>query len=456
MDAARNAVERASRLPLADPYTARLSLVADRLRLRDFGERDDGELTREQIAGLAAPQTAGAVGTLGVVLPLTGSFGSFGEESLRGIMLAAGVFEEGGASGPGPGIRIAVRDSAGDPARAAEAVRELARDPSVVAVLGPLLSAECESAAAAAESERLPLLALTARQEVARERPYVFRVRTLPQEEAERLVDHAVRDLGAQRFGILYPRDAYGRGLSGLFWRAVEERGGRVVALASYEPEATDFAKPIRRLAGFTLLTRAEKERLKVREEMLERARRLPVEEASALREEAKEIVGPRGEPLPPIVDFDALFIPESHEKVVLIAPQLAFHEVTGTRLLGPDAWNHPDLVTIARDHVEGAYFTANFFAGSDLPFVREFAARYAASYDESPELLAAQAYDAANLVLVQLARGEASRQDVREGILETRLHPGVSGVLSMRADGNARKRPYLLRVERGRIQSVD
>jgi hypothetical protein len=236
----------------------------------------------------------------------------------------------------------------------------------------------------------------------------------------------------------------------------VEEQGGRIVGVASYDPDATDFAEPIRRLVGFTLLTEEEKERLEEREEMERRARRLPDEEAAALREEARAMTGPEGEALPPIVDFDALFIPESHEKVVLIAPQLAFHEAVDTTLLGPSGWYHPDLVRIAREHVEGALFAAHFYPDGELAFVRDFTERYGQAYAGPPDVFAAQAYDAANLVLLQLARGRGSREAVRDGVLAVRDYPGVTGVLSMRADGNARKRPFLLAVRRGRITQID
>ena len=47
-------------------------------------------------------------------------------------------------------------------------------------------------------------------------------------------------------------------------------------------------------------------------------------------------------------------------------------------------------------------------------------------------------------------------RERVRTGILAVRAHPGVTGVLRMRPDGNAQKRPFLLRVERGRIVPVE
>ena len=92
------------------------------------------------------------------------------------------------------------------------------------------------------------------------------------------------------------------------------------------------------------------------------------------LRAEAAALRGPNDEPLPPFVDFDALFIPDSHENVVLIAPQLAFHEAAGAVLLGANGWHHEDLVRIAGKHVEGAYYTVHFHGESELAPVREFA----------------------------------------------------------------------------------
>jgi hypothetical protein len=44
----------------------------------------------------------------------------------------------------------------------------------------------------------------------------------------------------------------------------------------------------------------------------------------------------------------------------------------------------------------------------------------------------------------------------MRQGLLAVRAYPGVSGVTTMRADGTAQKRPYLLGVRRGQIVSLD
>ena len=84
------------------------------------------------------------------------------------------------------------------------------------------------------------------------------------------------------------------------------------------------------------------------------------------------------------------------------------------------------------------------------------FVDRYEETYRHASNVFAAQAYDAASLVLVQLARGFSSRQAVRDGVLATEAFPGVAGITSIRADGNANKRPFVLSVEKGRIIQLD
>jgi ABC-type branched-subunit amino acid transport system substrate-binding protein len=182
----------------------------------------------------------------------------------------------------------------------------------------------------------------------------------------------------------------------------------------------------------------------------------MPPERAAELREEAAEITGPGDAPLPPFIDFEALFIPDSHENASLIAPHLAFHEVRGVRLLGPSGWNHPDLVRIGGKHLDGAIFTGDFYLESSYPFVTEFVRRFRQRFGSEPSFLSAQGYDAANLLMLQLAGGGRTREEVAQGLLATRAYPGVSGITSVRPDGNAVKRPYLLGVNRGQIVSID
>jgi ABC-type branched-subunit amino acid transport system substrate-binding protein len=485
-EAAGDELRVARRLDLGEDELQLFEEMSMRMDLYESGRGVDKLLPSfASLAEQQLPSTEGASGVLGVALPLSGPYASYGEESLRGVLLAAGIFDVGSllepvsaepprneweaarASRPHvsmgsdptldePGIRLVVRDTGGEPGRASAAVRSIAAEDDVVAIVGPLRSKESEAAARAAEDEEIPLLALTTRREVPRDRPNVFRLRTTPEDEVRYLVDYAFEQQGARRFAVLYPEDSYGRGMRDHFWRMVSERGGYLVAASSYDPNATDFGDAIRRMIGFELLTRSERGALREREAFLRRGRRLPPQHAALARQIASDLIGPESEPLPPIVDFDALFIPDGYGKIGLIAPQLAFHELTGVQLLGPGDWYHDDLIEIAQEHVSGAVIAALFDPNSRFPFVATFVDDYRDTFALEPDAYAAHAYDAANLVLVQLAKGRLTREEVRDGIVRTQAYPGASGVISVSPDGNARKRPFLLRVKGSHMVSLD
>jgi ABC-type branched-subunit amino acid transport system substrate-binding protein len=351
-----------------------------------------------------------------------------------------------------PRLRLVVRDSAGSPVQAAAAVRELSEIKDVVALIGPLHHEAAEGAAEVAERLEIPLLTLTSREDVSRDRPHVFRCGMTQDSRTEALAGLVESELGLGRVAIMYPKDQYGKRLKNLFWDAIEAHGGEVVGVASYAPDATDFADGIRSLVGYTLLTRNEKALLEERRHLRDRSKRLPLDEAIALRSSMDVLTTMEGSPLPPIVDFDAVFIADSHEKVVLIAPQLAFHDVTDIRLLGAGGWNHPDLLSMGRKHVRGAIFAEAFYSEHPHPAVTHFVERYHTGYDGEVSQFSAQSYDATNLVLAQFARGKDTREDITRGLLRVREYAGASGSTSIQPDGNARKHPFLLEVRWGRI----
>ncbi|MDD9827849.1 MAG: ABC transporter substrate-binding protein [Deltaproteobacteria bacterium] len=461
-------------------------------------------------------------GTLGVLLPLSGPYADFGEEALQGILLATGLAAEapghaeaaaakaagarrgehsranapggpgrpdgrGGPGGPGGpeakergalarelagrdiatpgGLRLRIRDTAGDPQQARAALREFAAG-ATAAVLGPLLPVASEEAAAAAEAQGLPIFPFTRREQVGTGRSRVFRLGATPRLEAMLLAEFAMRRLGLQRFAVLYPDIAFGHALREAFESAVEARGGEITGAALYESGATDFSAPIRSLIGFGELGSGQRVALAERARLRKLAKRRPPPEAARLRWRAARITGPEETPLPPFVEFEAVFIPDTHEAVGLIAPQLAFHEVRGIRLLGTDGWNHPSLLTLGNEHVDGAVFTGGYFAGSALPQVRRFERSFREFFGAAPGELAALGYDGANLALAGLELARRGVEDKRRkrgeppqalraalaGALrgERFFWRGVSGVISFRPGGKLRKRPHLLGVENG------
>jgi ABC-type branched-subunit amino acid transport system substrate-binding protein len=485
-ETAEQRMDRAESLLESESDLAELRLLRNRLEILEASAEANAELPPlRALVDRPRPRTSGGRGKIGVVLPLSGRFAAFGEQSLRGLLLAAELFEpltanadperdgQGGATGgvdtgdalaaapldaslEQSQIRLIVRDTAGDPKRAAAMVRELAKDSEIVAILGPIFTDESIAAAEAAEDSGIPLISLSHREEVPTGRNYVFRTRTTPADEVNVLVDHAFTQLGATRFAVLYPRNRYGRGMRKLYWDAVMARGGKMVAASSYDRDATDFSSAIRNMIGYRFMTDFERKAMVEREESLRAARNLEPEEAAILREALYTVLGPEGLPLPPIVDFDVLFIPDSADKVSLIAPGLAYHEIRGVGLLGTNEWLDEELLTVARRHVSGSVISTPFYAQSNLPFVSDFVDSFQQTFGEEPDSYAAQAFDAGNIVLVQLVAGRDDRGDMRDGLLQTRAYPGATGVLTMRPDGNARRRPFLLGVKGRRFTPLD
>jgi ABC-type branched-subunit amino acid transport system substrate-binding protein len=111
-----------------------------------------------------------------------------------------------------------------------------------------------------------------------------------------------------------------------------------------------------------------------------------------------------------------------------------------------------PEIVEIGERFIEGAVFVDGFFAASATPLIQEFVARYQARYHEMPDLIAAQAYDTIWMLAQILLDGAATRFHVREQLLRVQNLAGVSGMTTMRPNGDAGKELYLLSIQNGQI----
>ncbi len=367
-------------------------------------------------------------GRIGCLLPLSGPFAIYGEEILNGIQLAASQWD---ASIPGPEIELLIRDTKGSEEAAVSAVEELALERNVSALIGPLAGKAAGAAARKAQELGIPIITLTQRGGVPETGNMVFRNFLTPSAQMEALAETAVLDLGIRRFGILFPENHYGRHFMNLFWDKVEDLGGEITAVESYPTDKTDFAGEVKRMVGLYYPRPASVAR------MLEERRKL-----MGLEE-------PPGDEPEPIVDFEAVFIPDNTERVALLVPQFPFHRVLGMRFLGTSLWQSEDLIETSGDYIQGAVFPSAFFEGLDSSGVRDFALRYREAFQSQPGLLAAAGYDTMRVLRSALeGRSVLTREDLRRALAELEGLEGVTGRISFASDGELDKRPLMLTVK--------
>jgi ABC-type branched-subunit amino acid transport system substrate-binding protein/predicted negative regulator of RcsB-dependent stress response len=383
--------------------------------------------------------------TVGCVLPLSGRYQAYGDRVLRGLVMAA---QDLRSMVPGArDIQLIIRDSGADPDLAVAAVRDLVLDHRVAAIIGPLSRVAAEAAAKEAEKLWVPIITLSQKEGVSEIGGYVFRYFLSNEQQARALVEYAVLGLGYRRFAILYPNDNYGTRLVQLFWDQVDRLGGEIRGVEAYEPSQTDFADQIKKLVGL-YYPRPESE--------IPDQFRKGAATANLAEELAEGSTEPLEEELLPIVDFEAIFIPDGYNQVGLIAPQLAYHDVTGIRLLGTNLWNSPKLVEMAAPYLQDAVFVDGFFTESNLPLTSQFVARYQESFGDKPGYLEAQAYDTMRLLVDGLHQpGVTSRPLLRNALLGIQALSGVAGAASVGPDGAVHKPPFLITIHRRRMEEI-
>jgi ABC-type branched-subunit amino acid transport system substrate-binding protein len=149
-----------------------------------------------------------------------------------------------------------------------------------------------------------------------------------------------------------------------------------------------------------------------------------------------------------PIIDFDAVFIPDVFQRVAMIAPQLVYHDIVDVRLMGTSLWQSPKLIELAGDYVQDALFPSGFFVDSVGPQMEGFVATYKHYFDGEPGVLAATGYDTVRMVgRVLDLEACRSRRDFRRILRSYLVHEGVTGLIAFGSNGEVIKKPTLLTV---------
>ncbi|MET0371933.1 MAG: penicillin-binding protein activator [Sphingobium sp.] len=212
-------------------------------------------------------------------------------------------------------------------------------------ILGPLLAEDARIIGPIAGRAGVPVISFSNDTSVAGSGVFIMGYN--PNQSIGRIVDYA-RGKGLSRFGALVPRGTYGERAGNALLRAVEQAGGTVVSMQSFDRTPASMTAAVKKLQTSS--------------------------------------------------SYDALLIADSGRVALQIAPIVRKNGGATARLLGTELWN-TDGALAASPLLRGAWYASV----SDALY-GQLAGKYRARYGTSPFRLSSLGYDAV-LLTVRIAR---------------------------------------------------
>lgn len=384
----------------------------------------DGQLTEPP----AVPQARGL--RIAVLLPLSGANQRVGAAMLNAAEMA--LFDFAGAE-----FEMLVHDTQGTPEGAAEAAR-LAVGDGAAMIVGPLLATSVRAVADTARAAGVPVVAFSSDRTVVGDGIYTMGF--FPGDEVRRVMEYAANK-GATRFALLAPRGPYGDAVLNAMQAASWGLGAEVSRVEFYDPQASDFADPVKRIANYETRRQALEDQ--------RRALEAKGDEVSMLALKRLENLQTIGDP-----PFDALLVADGGKRLVAVAAMLPFYDIDPKRvkILGTGQWDEQGL------GAEPALI-GGWYAAPDPTARKAFSDKYLEAFGIRPHRLATLAYDAAALAVVLSAQGvEQGRDNPFDPVILSQPggFAGRDGIFRFQSDGAAERGLAVLQVDRREVKVID
>ena len=350
---------------------------------------------------------------IGMVGPLTGTAAEYGINVSRGVEIAV---EEANASEELGEITLKLysEDTGGDEAAAANAFTKLIDHDGVHVFVGAVLSGETLTGGPILLEAEIPAISPSSTAvDLTKDNPYLFRNCLSDDDQIEQIVEYVVDEFDLDKFAILYTLNDYGESLKESF----DAKAGKlveVVVVETFQDKDNDFSPQLTKIKGE--------------------------------------------------YDPDCLYIAGYYTAAAKIAQQ-AREKDLDVQILGADGLCNIKLIEIGGDAVEGALATSGFYADDPDPAVQNFVEAYKEKFNEEPDMFAAQAYDAARIVIEAIKTKGVTLEHIedgtvaeliREGLADTKDFPGITGRTSIDEDGDTIKDVLILKVEGGKFVRID
>jgi tetratricopeptide (TPR) repeat protein len=353
-------------------------------------------------------------------------------------------------------VSLLARDTERDPVTAAGAVRELAADENVLAIIGPVFSSSAVAAARAAEESGVPLITPTANANgIAGTGGYVFQANPDYQMRGRAMAQYAVVRRKFMRVAILAPSDSYGKFLAEAFGEEARRLGAHVLATEWYERGVSDLKQQLGAIRRAGLRAGADPlisfgGKKKLGELMKLAGLGVPVRKLDSLMHRgatvsAIALVGPdavkkldslgiavvyndvKADSLDtPVTTIDALYMPISApSEIGVVSSQVVYFNLQ-TQMLGSGEWDNLAELDANRRYCSGVLFETDSYPDTSVVSYRQWLAGFQTKFRKLPSRHTLYGYDTAELLLQTIRGGATTRQAFIRALAEVRNYQSL------------------------------
>jgi len=329
---------------------------------------------------------------IGVILPLTGKYISYGERTAKGIDLAVEEVNKDEEI-----IQIIYENSEGDSTKGVTAAHRLI-DVERVPVLITQLSGVSSAIAPIAQEKKVVLFGLTLTPGFTEIGDYIFRNRGDAVEEGKVIGEFALNH-EYKKVAVLYKNNPTGIGEAEGFKEVFEKGGGEIVFFEAYEKGEKDFRTAL----------------LKIKEANPE------------------------------------LIVASSRDKELPLILKQALELGLNQQFFSTQGIDSESFLETAGSLAEGLIYTrAVVYEDSAEPAVQAALKAYRERYNENMNLYAADAYDVIKILGQVIKNGARTSEEIKNALMLVKDFPGVSGPITFNEVGDCPKEYKLFTVKNG------
>ena len=342
---------------------------------------------------------------IGVLVPLSGRRKALGEKILRGLYMGLDMEK----NSP---WQIIVMDSKSHPDVVRTHLENLFYKHHIIGVIGGLTSETAEVIANQASVFAIPAILFSQKKDLSLNRNFVFQNSITAEQLLKPLIEQVKKNLKIKKVAILYPDDLYGKEYAQLFSEIFTQKGGEIVGYEAYKTKEVDFKKHIKKLLHLNI---------EEREEEFEELKQKFLQENPFLSERSRKLTPENL--LSAKKEFEALFIPDSLDKLQKIKDHLKYFVVKDIYLLGTDLWRQKKISSRTKDlPLVFVNLPKKNKSLIKSPFYKEFIKSYA----QAPGLFEQRAYNTALFLKKALNHSVKSRLSLLQELKKIKSFQGA------------------------------